>query len=251
MKHSLTRLFIAASIVFATLPLIPSQLIYGQSEVEVKCGDIVEGEFANNSEEHIYSLPMQPRESFEVAVVPAGDDLQNVIGIYGPTGVRIELSGQSYGWYMLVSKAPKLTSGVLSATGVYKIRVTNTAVGAFNNKTLASDTLGKEAFYFGGVGAYTLTIRCTNGDGKITEPGENTTSTDSPSTITEPVATQGYPTQALSFLEVGQAYEIAFGSQTKIIKLVELRDDGWAKIEVNGGIGWLNLNQVALVIPID
>lgn len=231
------------------IPLFPAQVVSGQAGTQTECGDIIEGEFTQNAEEHFYLLAMSPKESFEVTLEPAGDDLQTLIGIYGPTDVRIGLSGEIAGWFTLVSKTPKLASGTLSSTGVYKIRVTNTAV--LTNKMLADDKLQQSPVYLGGVGAYTLFIRCTNSDGKITEPGENATSTDSQSTTTEPVVIQGDSTNVLSFLQVGQTYEIAFGSQTKIVKLVELRNDGWAKVEVESRVGWLNINQVALIIPIN
>ena len=115
-------------------PIATTKIAYSQAqpatETEVKCGDIVEGEFINNVEEHIYLLAMQPRESFDVALEPAGDDLQTIIAIYGATGVRIKISGDYWngGVFQMVSQAPKLATGTLSARGPYKIRVANSTL---------------------------------------------------------------------------------------------------------------------------
>lgn len=235
------------------------------NETQVACGDIVEGEFINNAEDHIYLLPMQPRESFEVTLEPAGDDLKTLVAIYGPSGIRIKISGEYLPRFMnepdrnVVSQAPKLVSGKLSATGFYKIRVTNTAIIVQDHQDMINDKLIVDNRYLGGIGAYTLYIGCTKAD-QITriEPGDTAQPAAEPtptpkeqagaqtSTAPTPVAETLVP-----FLEGGKTYEIAFGSQTMTIKLVELRSDGWAKVEVDSRSGWLNINQVALIIPLN
>ena len=70
-----------------------------------------------------------------------------------------------------VSQAPKLASSTLSARGLYKIRVTNTAIVVQGHQDLLNDKLAPDNQYLGGVGAYTLSIGCTNADQSKIEPG--------------------------------------------------------------------------------
>lgn len=246
-------------LLFFLMPSATPQIVYSQAEptteTEVRCGDIVPGEFINNAEDHLYLLLMQPGESFEVALEPAGDDLKTIVAIYGATGVRTKISGEygNYG-YQRVSQAPKVATGALSARGPYKIRVANTGIKVYNHQDLVNDTLVTDPSWFGGVGVYTLSIGCTKADGSRIEPGDTAQPTPTPTGQTGDQASlvqESTPETLLPFLEVGQTYEIAFGSQTKIMKLVELRNDGWAKVEVESRVGWLNINQVALIIPIN
>lgn len=261
---SLVLLFIMQLVTPTFSPKVALSQDVSVNEKQVACGDIVENEFINNVEDHIYLLPMQPRESFEVAIEPAGDDMKTVVAIYGPSGIRIKISGdyyESHGYSIAgmnqISQAPKLVSGKLSATGLYKIRVANTAIVIEGHQDILNDKLFTDNRFLGGVGAYTLSIGCTKAD-QITriEPGDTVQSTPA-STSTEQtgvqqtsLAQESTAETQLSFLEVGQTYEIAFGSQTKIMKVVELRSDGWTKVEVESRVGWLNINQVALITPL-
>lgn len=236
--------------------LFSAQVAFGQSETDVKCGDIVDAEFTQNAEEHIYLLPMKPKEIFEVAVEPAGEDLQTVLGIYGPSGLRVAVSGEKqFGVIALVSQTPKLASGVLGASGVYKIRITNTGIDIrSNSKNITSDKLWTRED-FGGVGVYSLFIRCIQANGTVIEPGEDAIATDQLPATSEQTNTQIELTEKpaseapLSILEVGKNYEIFFGSQNMIVKILEIGNDGWTKVEVDGRIGWLNTHQIALIIP--
>lgn len=211
-------------------PLAISPL-HGQAGVRIECGTIRENEFTNNTEHHIYLLDMKARESFTVSVTPFGANLRSVIHILGPTDLRLARSG------ITPIDSPTVNSSTLAATGTYKIDVFNW-VGAT----------------YGGVGGYTLSVGCETEQGVI-NPGDIPTATEenkSFETDSQISTQQGTISQSVfPFLAEAQLYEISFGSQTKIVKLLELRNDGWAKVEVNGGIGWLNLHQIALIIPLD
>lgn len=248
---AVTAVGVALTIWFYSAPL---HLAYSQGEIEVKCGQIIDREFASKMEEHIYFLSIEPRWSFDVSVVPYGDDLQTIIALYGPTDKRIAITDGGGGFMagiFTVSKLPSVSSGVLSSRGPYKIRVANEAMR--DNRLYEGGP--------GGVGYYTLKIGCTSDDGTKIKPGEilQSTPTSAPISTATTQSAQPNPTspspqsglKSLSFLTIGQSYEVTFGSQTKIVKLIELTDEGWAKIEVNGGVGWLNLYQVALIIPLD
>jgi len=159
----------------------PSQVAHSQGETQVKCGQIIEREFTANAQEHIYLLPMAPRESFEVSVKPFGDYLKTVLIFYGPSGIMMGYTDDEnspLAWAD-VKADPSLASGTLSATGKYRIRVTNTAV---SSDRLVSDKTSA----FGGIGLYTLSIGCTNSDGGKIPPSANPL----PTATLAPVATQ-------------------------------------------------------------
>lgn len=254
MTKRLLLFVMAVSAVFTMLFYSASTPVaHSQGEMEVQCGQIVEAEFTGNMQEHIYLLNMAPRESFDVSVEPFGDFLSTVIATYGPTGVRIGISERQDGAGMIyLKKSPSITSGILSARGQYKIRIANTP--------LRYDNLYNDQRYYGGVGLYKLLIGCTTSDGTKIEPGDIPQPTPTPAPLPAPVkqtssqtslAQQPTSETLFSFLETGQMYEITFGLQTETIKLIELRSDGWAKVEVDNKTGWLNINQVALIMPIN
>ena len=207
-------LFIILSFVapIATTPIAYSQT-EPATETEVKCGDIVPGELINNAEEHMYLLAMQPREGFDVSLEPAGDDLKTVVAIYGPSGLRIKISGDQfdagysagypYGWSQSVSQTPKLVSGTLSATGFYKIRITNTAVTVMGHQDMVNDKLVPDNRWLGGVGAYTLSIGCTKADGSRIEPGAIPQPTPTPAPLPTPTPRSALPAGAPAFSGVG------------------------------------------------
>ncbi|MFN8491515.1 MAG: PPC domain-containing protein [Caldilineaceae bacterium] len=168
------------------LPVFPTAIVYSQNETSVRCGEIIDGQFGQNAEEHIYLLTMQSRESFEVTVQPVGDFLKTVLGIYGPSGLLLALSNSDEGNYRgQVSKSPKLTSGILSAKGIYKIRVTNTAVDINN------DALVTNVAYSGGIGDYALSIGCTKSNGSKIEPGDGPQSTPTTAPLPTPTVRPG------------------------------------------------------------
>ena len=160
----------------------PLNVAHSQGEIDVQCGQEFPIEFTGDKQEHIYMLSVEPRWSFNVTVVPYGDDLKTVIALYGPTDNLIAVAdGYDVSWGVLkVLKSPTVSSGVLSSRGPYKIRVANTAI-----------TYGKldaRPENFGGTGFYTLQIGCTTNDGTKIRPGENPLPTPTPVAL---------PTQAL------------------------------------------------------
>ncbi|MEZ4711633.1 MAG: hypothetical protein R3A44_30845 [Caldilineaceae bacterium] len=237
-------LSIASIVLFGWFYLTPFQIAHSQGEAQVQCGQELDVEFTSNVQEHIYELPIEPRWSFDVSVKPYGDDLWTIIALYGPTDNLIDLTdgpGGATAAYYTVSKSPAISSGILSSRGPYKIRVANTAIW--------NDTLKDEARYYGGVGFYTLSIGCTTSDGQKIEPGSLLQPTPTPSLTTEqdsaPVPT------ALQFLESGKSYDVYLNSDVHSITVVEIREDGWIRVAIDNRIGWLNLSQVALIMPHD
>lgn len=137
----------------------------------VECGQIIEGEFTKTQEENIYTIEMEPRESFSVSSEPIGDSLKIGIGLYGPSGIRLSSTGNT-----LLSN-PEIESGILGARGNYEIRVANT--GIYTDGTFSTN--------IGGVGAYTLFIDCAKADGTRIEPGDIPQPTPTPALL--PTAT--------------------------------------------------------------
>jgi hypothetical protein len=205
--------------------------VQGQAERKVECGDVIESEFTKNFEEHIYLITMNARDSFSVALSPVGDFLQTGIGLYGPTGIQM---GRSNAHYM--SKSPSVTSGILSARGVYKIQVVNAGIDS-DGGICTGD--------MGGVGIYTLYIECEQINA-IPTPSATVESTES----TESAAS--LPKADLQPLfEVNKTYEIVLPSSTYLMKVINLRSDGWVQVEYNNKVSWLNSNQVVLVTLIE
>jgi hypothetical protein len=125
--------------------LIEAQQVTPQVKTQdVDCGDIIEGHFIDNNELHIYQLEMQIRETFIIAVQPVGDQFKSKIDVLGPTDLPITNSGEA------LTEQPYIDSGVLSATGTYKIRIYN-QVGTLS----------------GGPGIYIIFIGCMTDEGKV------------------------------------------------------------------------------------
>lgn len=225
MHRSVTVRLIAILIITAAIIFTGSYHdVQGQAERKVECGEVIESEFSKTLEEHIYLITLNPRDSFSVALSTVGDFLQATIGLYGPTGI---LLGRSNGGF--ISQSPSINSGILSARGTYKIQVVNYGIGS------AGD---------GGVGIYTLYIECEQIRPTPTSPTPSATiapteSTEQTSSPTE----QDLP----PIFEVNKTYEIVLPSSTYIMKVTNLRSDGWVQVEYNNKISWLNSNQVVLV----
>jgi len=113
------------------------------SQTTIQCDETIEGEFTSNVEEHRYQLAMEPREKFGVNVKTAGDLLKVVIALYGTTNLFIGKTGT-------IAKDPSISSGMLSAKGLYTIRVANANIA--RNDKLASGS--------GGVGIYEIKVYC-------------------------------------------------------------------------------------------
>ncbi len=133
--------------------------------VRANCGDIIEGEFSVNHEQHQYLLNLSVGDEVDASIVAFGEQLKTAIFIQGPTGLVFAISDDptginSRGQYtrLRVESNPKVASGVLSARGNYTIIVNNYSWTGFLGDT-------------GGIGAYNVFIGCTLRDGTRIEPG--------------------------------------------------------------------------------
>ena len=198
MKWKVTGILIAIVMIsLIGISAIPLPPVYSQGETEVACGEERVRDFTENAEDHIYLIPMEPGESFNVSVRSFGDDLKTVIMIYGPTGVHIGTAEENFPPYGVaeVTAKPALSSGTLSAQGKYRIRVANTGI--------RNDELLINSNYYGSIGRYTLSIGCTLADGTKILPGENTPPTATPAPFPTPTPSAALPEATPPFDGIG------------------------------------------------
>jgi len=148
-------------------------IVQGQVGTKLECGAIHESEFTDNNQIQVFSLTMQARDSFSVSAAPIGDHMTLALEAYGPSGVRIIVSG----WH----KTPTLNSGILSARGTYSIKVYNGGAGT---------------------GLYTLSIGCVTSNGTI-EPGDIAQPTPTPAPLPTATPRSSLPDAALAFTGTG------------------------------------------------
>ncbi len=115
-------------------------LALAEEATEVRCGQVVEGEFRQNQETRTYRIRMQARERLRFRVAPAGEYLAFVGGLNDPAGNRI-------GGKDVPQRILKVSTGKLSAPGDYQVRFQNSR----------------------GIGRFTLTFSCTREDGSKIE----------------------------------------------------------------------------------
>jgi hypothetical protein len=146
------------------------------SPVPAQCGNIIEGSFSANFEEHPYKVEMRSGEILDVSVVPFGNQLTTGIFITGPTNIGIIYSdgrGDSNNVHWInVELEPKANTGALSASGEYTIRLVNFSQGLSSVYTFAEDAYKRGGHASGGVGDYLLYIGCTLRDGTVINPGD-------------------------------------------------------------------------------
>lgn len=172
MKLRFVMLGVWTTVLLGILTVLTPAIAQGQSGTKVECGTIIENEFTDNYEQHIYQLNMSAKDSFSIIGEPVGEHLQFYIDVIGPTGLRISHIG--------ISNNPAVKSGLLSASGTYKIVINNSN---------------------GGVGLYTLSIGCVTKDGPI-EPGNTPQPTDPLPLLTSATSVRGTDTK-LTFTGVG------------------------------------------------
>ena len=129
------------TVIILSIMVILPPIAYSQTTIQ--CDETIVGEFTNNVEEHRDHLTMEPREKFGVNVKTAGDLLKVVVAIYGTTNLLIGKTGE-------IAKDPSISSGMLSAKGIYTIRVANANI--VKNDKLAAVS--------GGVGVYEMNVYC-------------------------------------------------------------------------------------------
>jgi len=221
--------------------LTPSQrgIVQGQTPEEVTCNSSFGGVFSEKFQENIYVIEMPSLSSFTISIQPAGTTLKTLIVLYDPSGMRLADSdpaptSKNFG-NAPVTELPYIESGVLSATGKYKIRIANTSISRPYDGLISLDSVS------GGVGDYKLDIDCQLLDPIPEEDAEPTTQAVPPELPD--------PAQGSSFLEVGSTYDVTLYSGIETITVLEIMEDGWVEVLIGNRVGWLNLNQVALVLP--
>ena len=150
-----------------TPTIVPRPLSLSTSPIDVQCGEIIQGEFIENAETLDFSIQLSAGDRILIEGDQLGNHLRYVIGLFSPTGLNLAMSGEysdSYGNGHLVSQSPILESNVLSASGRYIIRSTNTKL-LYGGGVLANNS------FYGGVGSYILSIKCFLADGTIIEGG--------------------------------------------------------------------------------
>ncbi|MEZ4711632.1 MAG: hypothetical protein R3A44_30840 [Caldilineaceae bacterium] len=195
------KVFIIIAIVGVALVtwiyVTPQQIAHSQGETEVQCGQILESEFTKNMEEHIYTLSIEPRWSFNVSVKPYGDDLKTVIILYGPTGLVIDATNVDNFAYAIPQASPSISSGTLSARGKYRLLVENAAVSVSHGNVLNDST------YFGGVGYYTLSVECTTSNGDRINLDDKPLPTATSAPLPTPTLRSAPPENSLPFSGTG------------------------------------------------
>lgn len=177
---------------FALSVFLPN-VAHSQSGTQVECGTILESEFTNNNEIQVFSLTMQARDSFSVSVEPVGEHMSFILEAFGPSGVKIA----AFGWH----KTPTISSGTLSARGIYSIKVHNGTAGT---------------------GLYTLSIGCVTNSGTI-EPGDIAKPTPTPAPLPTPTPRSAVPDGIPTFTGVGfpGLAPVDFSSVAKIPLLLD------------------------------
>ncbi len=118
------------------------------TEINVECGNVVEGEFTKSIEEHKYRIKMSPGDSLQLAATPVGDYLAIGIFINGPSGMSVLKKRRGS------SGTVSVKTKKLSGRGTYNIHIHNT----YNRGP-------------GYLGLYTLFVSCVLRDGTVTEAG--------------------------------------------------------------------------------
>lgn len=163
----------------------------------IACGDDLEGEFATAREERAYTLSADAGTSVTVSVDAIANQPQMLVLVTDPSGFGIAISdgrmdaGQTVFFPGELQTRIQLTDLILSATGTYTLRVTNSSFrnfmfGTGKYKHFSSDDLG-------GIGLYSISVECIDRNGNpIPMPDDDTDLTDGP-VIQPPAATNLIP----------------------------------------------------------
>lgn len=157
------------------LPTMAQQEIQRGTPVPIECGESIDSEFTNNAEEQTFSINLSAGDRLDVSVVPLGQ-LNTFILVNGPTNLGIAVSNgrmnENEVRVITLEPQPKITTGILGASGAYTIRIVNTNFVNSGGYTFAQDRYGM-GYRPGGIGAYTLYIGCTLRNGTVIEPGDS------------------------------------------------------------------------------
>lgn len=137
----------------------------------VECGQIIEGEFVEDYEEHYYRISLVQGEevNLEVRSLEREGVLKTSLAIYEPGSDRPFLQTTKYGGtgaaYVTVNgpqDVPRIETGILTTRGDFTFKVTNANL---TSRGGARDPRG-------GAGRYTLFIGCVLRDGTVVNPGD-------------------------------------------------------------------------------
>lgn len=170
------KLFLVSLVFALSSMILLAQTVTFVEGALVQCGDIIEGEFTVDWENHTYDISLEAGDAIEFYVIPLGVQLETSIYLLGPTGLTLEVnrgminsSGEMT--QRRLDPQPRISMGALAAGGTYQIGVTN-----FSTNFSSPDDPG-------GVGVYTLYITCTLRNGTVVEAGsilEETVQSESP-----------------------------------------------------------------------
>ncbi|MCB0212429.1 MAG: hypothetical protein KDJ52_24010 [Anaerolineae bacterium] len=228
---SIILVSVFAIVAYISWSFFPYNVVHSQEILQ--CGQPISGEFVKSAEAKFYQIQMSALDSFEVLVDPAGDQLGVSLVLFDPTDRRFKAEPN-------VSKSPTISSGELSATGLYKIQVSNSSLQTWSRYQPSPNQST-------GPGFYTLVVKCTLSNGDVIEPG----ATDGQTPLPNP--SNALPTVNVtpSFLEIGANYQITTYSGNFFVTIIEIENNGWAKVNLNDTTAWLNLNQVLFVTPVE
>lgn len=136
--------------------LAPITWLVGQKPtiaVTTECGKVVESEFTNNNEAQDVKLRLAAGDILDVNIIPIGNYLKVCAKVIDPGGTII-MDIKENTMYRTDKKSLIVKSEILSASGIYTIRISNYHPG--NG--------------FGKVGLYTVSVRCIKRDGQVIEP---------------------------------------------------------------------------------
>lgn len=125
-------MLIAAGGLTLTLAMFPFPGKAGASDITVRCGDIVEGEFEHNDERHNFYINMNPGDVLYFVAVPVGDFLRFYARVHDPSGNEILFTDSSHMGARRAVQKLKGTTGTLSARGIYEIRLFNAYTGIYS-----------------------------------------------------------------------------------------------------------------------
>lgn len=123
-------------------------------KLTTECGKIVESEFTNSNETQDIQIRLNAGDMIDINIVPVGNYLKMSAHVLDPGGSVIIKEDECTMFYNQ-SKSLIVKSEILSASGLYTIRV-------FNYYPTATVP--------GTVGAYTAYIKCKKRNGEVIEP---------------------------------------------------------------------------------
>lgn len=225
--------------------VILSSITIAQTGSVVNCGDIIESNFAENAEMHVYNLQLEAGATFTVVGDPLGDTLKFSMVMYAPNENWIDSTGGSY--YTTNYADPSITSGVVSANGNYVIRVSNNSFERGNPGRIYDTN--------GGVGIYTLYISCQLRNGTVINAGDSPPNIEdgqednvesAPPPTAQPAFAFGFPGVApVNFeggieipIQVGQPFTVPVGDNVGLytFEIQESRDVTMNIARVSGDI---------------